>query len=201
MLLENLVGSTTKVKILRLFCEYPNRTFTTNEVIQNTGMGAGYGLKCLNMFAGIGILSKTKVGREKRYKLDTKNELYPALNELFSKERQNYPNVSYLHRGLIADISEKLNEETVLIFGSVAAGTATSDSDVDLLIISQRPEYVKKALRMIGLKTGIKLQLVIFSPEKLQEYAKTNNRLLKNISKEHIFVRGDEKTRRVIESV
>jgi len=198
MLVENLMGSTTKVKILRLFYEYPNRTFTTREIIQNAKIGAGYGLRCLNALEMFGILIKTQVGREKRYKINKKSECYQALYTLFSLEQQKYARVSYIHRGLIADAVEKLD---IVLFGSVAAGTATLDSDVDLLVISRRPRYVKTALRNLETKSKIKIQPVVFSQEKLDNYVKNRDRFLRSIAKEHLFVRGQKKTREMIENV
>ena len=201
MLLENVVGSTTKVKILRLFYEYPNRAFTTREVIDNTRIGAGYGLKCLNSLEAAGLISMKKVGREKRYSLSTKSDFYPALNEMFSKEKAKYPKVSHLHRGVIAEIAEKLNEEEIVVFGSVAAGTATTDSDIDILVVSERPSDAKRIIREIEEKNDIDIQPVLFTSEKLDEYAKRKDRLLRNVAREHIFVRGRDKIKEMIESV
>jgi predicted nucleotidyltransferase len=200
MLLENLIGSTTKVKIIRLFYEYPNRSFTTREVIDNTRIGAGYGLRCLNSLEACGLLTMKKSGREKRYRLSTKSEFHHALEEMFSKENNRYPKVSYIHRGIIAEIAEKLNQEEIILFGSVASGTATTDSDIDILVVTARPSEVRRMLREVEKKNGVKIQPVIFSHERLEQYAKKRERILRNISREHIFVRGSKKTRDLIES-
>ena len=98
LLVENIIGSGSKVKMLRLFYEYPNREFSTKEVFVDTGIGFGYGLKCLNNMQESGILLLKKVGKQKRYFLNKESKLYPALLELFKLENESFPKISYRNR-------------------------------------------------------------------------------------------------------
>lgn len=199
--IENLIGSGSKVKLLRLFYDYPNRNFSTKEIFVNTGVGFGYGLKCLNMLYEAGLLKIKKTGRQKRYFLNKESIFYHAIERLFQIERENFPRVSHLHRGILGEIIEKLNKETVIVFGSVAAGTATLDSDIDLLILSERKEHVTDTLKTIEKKSKVKVQGIVIEKEKLRELVKKKTELMKNISREKLFLRGDEKTLELIESV
>lgn len=200
MLMENLLGSTSKVKILRLFLEYPNREFSTEEVFSNSNVGTGYGLKCLRFFADAGILKIRKIGKQKRYILNKSSNLFPILDKLFEQERTAFPKVSYLHRGILAEVIEKLDKETIILFGSVAAGTATQESDIDLLIATEREGLARKILRQAEEKNGIKMQGIILSKEKLGALTSKKAAIIKNISREKLFLAGDRKILEAIES-
>jgi predicted nucleotidyltransferase len=200
-MLENILGSLTKIRILRLFFEYPNRSFTTDEILRNSYVGRGYGGKCIKQLLHFGILKMNKVGKEKRYTLNKENKFYEPLKDLFDLERNKYPTFSYVHRNIIGDLSQSLMEETIIVFGSVAAGTATLDSDIDILIVSERESFVKKYVKKLQKKYGMKIQAIILSFERLKMLIKEKSRLLKNISKEKVFVSGDENILKMIENV
>jgi predicted nucleotidyltransferase len=200
-MLENILGSLTKIRILRLFFEYPNRTFTTDEVLRNSYVGRGYGGKCIKQLLNLDILKMNKVGKEKRYTLNKESKFYEPLKDLFDLERNKYPTFSYVHRNIIGDLSQSLTDETIIVFGSVAAGTATLDSDIDILIVSEKESFVKKYVKKLQKKYGMKIQAIILTFERLKILIKEKSMLLKNISKEKVFVSGDENILKMIENV
>ena len=200
-MLENILGSLTKIRILRLFFEYPNRTFTTDEVLRNSYVGRGYGGKCIKQLLNLDILKMNKVGKEKRYTLNKESKFYEPLKDLFDLERNKYPTFSYVHRNIIGDLSQSLTDETIIVFGSVAAGTATLDSDIDILIVSEKESFVKKYVKKLQKKYGMKIQAIILTFERLKILIREKSMLLKNISKEKVFVSGDENILKMIENV
>lgn len=201
MFIENILGSTSKIKILRLFFEYPNRTFLTREIFEDTKVGVGYGLKCMKLLLLSDLIKMKKVGNQKRYSLNKEHKFYPVLNEIFSNERKNYPNISFFHRGIIAEIIEKLHNETVILFGSIAAGTATPQSDIDILIVTEREHEVREKIKIIEKKSSVSIQGIILSREKLRENIEKKTRIIKNIAKEKIFLTGDKRILEEIENV
>ncbi|MCD6092545.1 MAG: nucleotidyltransferase domain-containing protein [Candidatus Aenigmarchaeota archaeon] len=200
-LIENIIGSTSKVKILRLFFEYPNRTFSTREILSNAKIGIGYGLKCLNLLSKNEIIKTKRIGKQKCYFLNKESKAFFVLEKLFEQERRSIPRVSYLHRAILAEIIEKLDKETVILFGSVAAGTATQDSDIDLLIISEREKDVRKIIKSVEEKNEVAIQPIILSNLKLMEMIRRKARIIKNISKEKLLLIGDEEIVEMIERV
>jgi len=201
LLTENIIGSGSKVKMLRLFFEYPNREFSTKEAFVDTGVGFGYGLKCLNSLQESGILLLKKVGKQKRYFLNKESKLYPALLEIFKLESEAFPKISYRNRGVLADIIERLDKETVILFGSLAAGTATRESDLDLLVIHEpeRKGFIDKSIKQLSKNNRVKIQAISMGMEKLRIMAEKKSELLKSISKEKLFLRGDRKILEMIE--
>ena len=200
-MIENILGSLTKIRILRLFFEYPNRSFTTDEILKNSFVGRGYGGRCIKQFIGMSILKMKKVGKEKRYNLNKENRFYDALRQFFDIEKSKYPTFSYVHRSIIGDLTQSLTEETIIVFGSVAAGTSTPESDIDMLVVTDRESFVKKHTKKVQEKYKIKIQPIILSLEKLRTLIQEKSRLIKNIAKEKVFICGNQEVLKMIENV
>lgn len=199
-MIENILGSLTKVKILRLFFEYPNRSFTTDEILTNSYVGRGYGGKCIKQFVNLDLLRMNKAGREKRYALNEENKFYDALKEFFDVEKSKYPTFSYTHKSIIGDLSQSLTEETIIVFGSVAAGTASPESDLDVLIVTDRTEYVKKHVKRLKEKYRIEIQPIMLSLEKLRTLLRERSQLIRNIAREKVFISGNNEVLRMVEN-
>jgi predicted nucleotidyltransferase len=200
-MMENILGSLTKIRILRLFFEYPNRSFTTDEILKNSYVGRGYGGKCIKQFVNTEVLGLNKVGKEKRYTLNKENKLYDALKQFFDVEKTKYPTFSYIHKSLIGDLTQALAEETIIVFGSVAAGTSTPESDLDMLIITDRENSVKKYVKKVQEKYKMKIQSIILTLEKLKTLIQEKSQLIKNVSKEKVFICGKQEILKMIENV
>jgi predicted nucleotidyltransferase len=199
-MIENMLGSLTKIRILRLFFEYPNRSFATDEVLTNSYVGRGYGGKCIKQFVNLDLLRVNKVGREKRYTLNKDNKFYGALKEFFDVEKSMYPTFSYTHKSIIGDLSQMLTEETIIVFGSVAAGTATPESDLDVLIVADRTEYVKKHVKRLEEKYRIDIQPVTLNLEKLRTLIREKSQLIRNIAREKVFISGNNEVLKMVEN-
>ena len=85
--------------------------------------------------------------------------------------------------------SRKVNVEKVVLFGSQATGEATSDSDIDFIIVA--PEFRNKSVfEKAQLATGIHRQLlkIIFEPIDLLYYSdidwQENNSLMIRAAKQ-----------------
>lgn len=200
-MIENILGSLTKIRILRLFFGYPNRSFATDEILKNSFVGRGYGGKCIKQFLDMGILNMNKVGKEKRYYLNKENRFYDALKTFFDIEKSRYPTFSYIHRSIIGDLTQALTEETIIVFGSVSVGTATPESDIDMLIISDRERFVKRHIKKVQEKYKTETQPIILNLERLRSLIQERSRLLKNLAKEKVFVCGNQEVLKMIENV
>jgi predicted nucleotidyltransferase len=75
---------------------------------------------------------------------------------------------------IAARLKERYGAERVILFGSVARGQATTDSDVDLLVVapSNGPRYQRIAavLRLLrDLSRGLPLEPVVLTAEELRQ--------------------------------
>jgi len=74
-------------------------------------------------------------------------------------------------RQLGRDIGREFRPERVLLFGSYARGTATADSDVDLLIVLPfEGKPVQKSVEIrLKLRPSFPVDLVVRTPENVRE--------------------------------
>jgi len=74
---------------------------------------------------------------------------------------------------LVDKIVKQFNPNKIILFGSHARGTATADSDVDLLIIlpvqgSKRKKTIEIGVALNGM--GISKDIFVATPEELERY-------------------------------
>lgn len=94
---------------------------------------------------------------------------------------------------LIAErLKSKLGAETVILYGSVARGEATRDSDVDLLVIvpgSEQKAYLRMArvLEVVrDISRGIPLSPIVLTPEEVNERSDRGDPFLRQILEEGV---------------
>ncbi len=94
--------------------------------------------------------------------------------------------------GRIADcLKRELGAEKVIVYGSVAKGEATRDSDIDLLVIA--PGSEKAYLRMArvlevvrDLSRGMPLSPIVLTPEEVQGRMTQGDTFLRQILEEGV---------------
>ena len=88
----------------------------------------------------------------------------------------------------IADLTARIIEverpEKIILFGSYANGTATENSDVDLLVVSRstrpRPEReVRLTRELFG--SGVPYDLLVLTPEEMAERLRRNGPFIREI--------------------
>lgn len=84
----------------------------------------------------------------------------------------------------IADrIAQAFNPEQIILFGSYAYGTPTSDSDVDLLIILPfEGKAPRKSLEILNhVNPGFAVDILVRTPEQIQQRLAWNDFFLQEI--------------------
>lgn len=154
--MNNTLTSTNAQKVLGILIQNPGRQFLANEIEKAAKVsraGVNFSLR---------KLSKEKlVIREKKakiylYSVDHNN---PVIKQL--KVLQTVIDLQVLI-AKIKDCSEK-----IVLFGSCARGENLPDSDVDLLILTNSKEEIKRCLEKFSLRK--KLQPIIRSPLQFSE--------------------------------
>lgn len=83
-------------------------------------------------------------------------------------------------------IGEKFGAEKVVLFGSHAEGIATEDSDVDLLVVCHfEGRSVDKSVEIrLKLRPKFPIDLLVRTPEKIQQRIKMGDDFIKEILEE-----------------
>jgi predicted nucleotidyltransferase len=124
--------SSTQQRVLALLFGQPERSFFATEIIDLVSKGSGAVQRELRKLADSGLVTVSRRGTQKHYQANPESPIYAELCALIRKTV-----------GLAAPLRESLAEaeadiSLALVYGSVAKGKATADSDIDLLIVSDQ---------------------------------------------------------------
>lgn len=87
---------------------------------------------------------------------------------------------------IVSEIASSLHPRQVLLFGSYADGTATDDSDLDLLVVMQsaEPSYKRSALvRKLFWPPRASMDILVYTPEEVKRWNGVPNHILTNAYK------------------
>lgn len=140
MLVEKILGSKSKIRLLRIFYDNPKREFTLYELKKTFKLSTGTINPVLKSLVNSRALLSRRVGKSILYQLNSKNLIIKKILEIFDSER-------WLLLGKAKEFVRKLEKTDILsivLFGSVATGKATELSDIDLVIVyKNKHEFVK----------------------------------------------------------
>ena len=128
-LLAKALFTATQQRLLGLLYGEPERSFYLKEILRLTGMGVATIKRELDRMVEAGILTRTHVGNQHHYQA---NPACPIHAELAAIVRKTMGMAETLRTALVP-LADRIT--WAFVFGSVARGTATRRSDVDLLVI------------------------------------------------------------------
>ncbi len=183
MFIENLLGTGSRVKILRTLTEIA-AGFTLNELEKETGLSRGILHKEVKSLLMHGVLVEIgSKGKLKAYRLNVNHPYHEQIVGLFGREklteRRNVVILAVWNmlESVGSAIVDKMrvdnngNIQSIKLFGSHARGTAALTSDIDLLIIlwgkNPRDENtVLAACEKYGKKLKTKINPVFMTAER-----------------------------------
>ncbi len=125
----------TQQKVLGLLFGKPDKSFYTNEIMRWASMGRGTVGRELERLVGAGLLTVTKEGNQNHYQANINSPVYTELVGIVKKTF-----------GVSDEIKEALkaiddNIELAFIYGSIAKGTDSKSSDIDLMLVGEGLHY------------------------------------------------------------
>ena len=128
--LADALLTTTQQRLLALLYGQPSRSFFASELIELTGSGSGAVQRELKRLSSSGLVTVTRIGKQKHYQA---NPECPVFEELRGLVVKTVAMVEPIRQAL-----EPLGDRVALalIYGSVARGTDTAASDIDLLVVA-----------------------------------------------------------------
>lgn len=122
-------------RVLGLLFGQPERRFQSAEIIRLAKGGTGAVHRQLSRLEAAGLVSVTRSGNQKHYQARRDSPLFGELHGLVTKTV-----------GLVEPLRHALERHAsairaAFVYGSVAKGTDTAGSDVDLLVVSDRLQY------------------------------------------------------------
>jgi len=133
--LADVLFSPVQQRVLALLFGQPGRSFQSAEVITLAGSGTGAVHRQLVRLADSGLVTVTRVGNQKHYQANRDSPLFSELHGLVVKTI-----------GLVDPLEEALAPfrdriQVAFVYGSIAKGTDTAQSDIDLMVICDDLTY------------------------------------------------------------
>jgi predicted nucleotidyltransferase len=134
-MLEALIPSKARVKLLTLFLLNPESEFYVREIVRMTGENINGVRRELANLESFGLLIGRRRGNQHYFTVNRDFFLYTDLQQLVLKTEG-------VARVIRENLSSLQNIECMFIYGSFARGTAGGRSDIDLFIVGDVNEEV-----------------------------------------------------------
>ncbi|MBI4393196.1 MAG: nucleotidyltransferase domain-containing protein [Euryarchaeota archaeon] len=136
---ERALGSASKIRILRLLSRSPDRIFNEAEIARNVRMSPNTVNLALRDLKAGGLVTTHGSGRGEQVQFRSASTFSEPLRRLFKSEEE-------LAQALVSTIAGVLPSDVVcVLFGSVARGEATAESDIDVLLVAKSHDAAAEA--------------------------------------------------------
>lgn len=133
--LADALFSKVQQRLLALLFGHPDSSFYQQQIIKTLRSGTGAVERELARLEGCGLVLVHRVGHQKHYQVNRDAPIYSELHAIIQKTI-----------GLIEPLRQALQAlapriKTAFVYGSVAKGTDTANSDIDLMVIGDDLTY------------------------------------------------------------
>ena len=183
--LADALFTTTQQRLLALLYGQPSRSFFSSELIELTGSGSGAVQRELKRLSSSGLVTVTRIGKQKHYQANAECPVFEELRGLVVK---TVAMVEPIRQAL-----EPLGDRVALalIYGSVAKGTDTAASDIDLLVVADELtlEELYSALAPVEATLDRRINPTLYTPAEYEtRKAAGNGFLARVLSGEHVML-------------
>ena len=130
-------------RVLGVLFGNPRRSFYANEVIGLARSGTGAVQRELARLEASGLVTVTRVGKQKHYQANAGSPIFEELRALVLKT----VGLADVLRAALAPVSRCIR--AAFVYGSIAKGQDTAASDIDLMVVSDRPD-LRRSVRCPG---------------------------------------------------
>lgn len=186
--LGDALFTTTQQRVLGFLYGQPERSFFANELIGLTGSGSGAVQRELARLVDSGLVTSRSIGRQRHYQA---NAGTPIFNELCSIIVKTVGLAEPL-RAALGPLGHRIT--LALVYGSIAKGTATAGSDIDLLVVADdlTLEDLYSALELVEQRLGRRVSPTLYTVEEFARRRATGNPFVtKVLSGANIKLIGD----------
>ena len=185
--LETLLGSRTKIKILRALHRHTGKEFTIRELADFIGVSHTGVRKTLKDLYEMNVITLKAIGKSHTVSINSSSHLLPLMDAIFAYEEET---LSHLEKSIKEGLCGEDYIKRVLLFGSVARMEEEPRSDIDVLILTDDKERAEESVSELqselSRRFGNPLAPYILTPSEIKELASAP--LLKEINKRCIVV-------------
>jgi predicted nucleotidyltransferase len=189
MSLSDALFSKVQQRVLALIFGHPERSFYTSEIMRNVNSGVGAVERELSKLERSGLVSVERIGNQKHYRANPAAPIFAELRGLVEKT----VGVAEPIRKSLQPYADRI--KSAFVYGSVARGTDTARSDIDLMVIGDDLNYsdLYTAAQNVTTTLGRKLNPLFLSERDWHRKASDGGSVFDNISRSpKIFIIGSE---------
>jgi predicted nucleotidyltransferase len=176
-----------RAELLRLLFADDSRELHLRELVRQSGLTLGTVQTEMEKLLSAGLLLDRRDGNRRYVRANAAHPLFSDLHNLVLK-------TSGLRDVLAEALTGLDGVRVALVFGSVAAGTAKPDSDVDLLVVGDIGlRALAPRLRPASEKLGREINPMVMSPADFARERVTKPLLVDLLAKPKLFIKGDER--------
>lgn len=185
-----------ELKIVNLLAKDIEKKFTINEIAKNINEYYSFVHRTVNKMVKDNVIIKNRVGKSYLCSLNIENEKTLALIQLSEIEKKNeFYNINKELKLILEDFikstESKIDIISIILFGSYVKGTATKESDIDILLISKEKTGIDKIVREIYAKYGKEINAIIMTPDDFKK--QKDKTVIREIINDHYIMYGVEK--------
>ena len=169
--------SRVQLRVLALLYGQPDRSFQGAELIRLAASGVGAVHRETKRLIASGLVTVTPLGRQKLYRANRNSPIFAELYGLILKTV-----------GLVSPIRDALEPfagtiEFAFIYGSIAKGSDTAASDVDLMLVGDGLTYPEIVAALQPVEEGIKRQISVnlLTPAEWRKKRSSDNPFLSRV--------------------
>lgn len=177
-------------RVLGVLFGDPGRSFYANEVIALARSGTGAVQRELARLESAGLVTATRVGRQKHYQANAASPVFAELRGLVLKTS----GLADVLREALAPISDRVH--AAFVYGSVAKGEDTAGSDIDLMVIAESVTYADlfAALEDASKRLSRKVTPTIYSRKEVASRLRQRNAFVTRVLQQpKVWLIGDER--------
>jgi len=183
--LADALFTTTQQRVLALLYGQPSRSFFASELIELTGSGSGAVQRELKRLSSSGLVTVTRIGKQKHYQANAECPVFEELRGLVVKTVAMVEPIRQALEPLGGRVA------LALIYGSVARGTDTAASDIDLLVVAAELtlEELYSALAPVETALDRRINPTLYTPAEYEARKATGNGFLARVlAGEHVML-------------
>ncbi|MBY0405164.1 MAG: nucleotidyltransferase domain-containing protein [Cyanobacteria bacterium] len=163
----SLFPSPVLVEVLALFLTHPQEHYYQRSIAEKTQHSLSQVQYALERIEASGLVTKEKSGNRVYYKANIQHPAFNGFKEAFMKTVC----ISDPFKNAILPLAKEI--QIAFIYGSIAQGKETSESDVDILIIGDiRTKKLIQHIGSLALELGREINPVVFPLEEFQNILK-----------------------------
>lgn len=193
-----LIVSGWKLEVLSSLVDKPDYSYTIRELSKKTSGSYGSVREFVHRLGGKDVVELEKKGSSFLVNYNRDNRYHQLIRQLLRTESERLIEIA-------KEYAEKLYEErkseihSVVLFGSVARGSATAESDIDILVVTNPSseegkikDEARKLAGEIGHEYGVNIVPLVEEYEEFKDNLSERERFEINIKKDGEVLEGED---------